>query len=376
MPSYIAKTLQGLEPVLAKELKALGATEVKESSRAVLFDGNQKVLYKANYLCRTALRILKTIKSFDIETQADLYDRVYEVPWEKIFPVDALMTLSATCIDSVFSHTRFASQRVKDAIVDRFRRVLGQRPSIDNEFYTIRVELFMRNNHCELLLDSSGLSLHNRGYRKPHSEAFTEVLASGLLALSGWTPDKNLLVPFCGNGVLAIEAAMQASNIPAGYYRKGYSFQYWNDFDPNLWKEIKDDAIKAIHDPQGEIIAIDSDGLAVEETEARLKKIRLHLDVNLQLADFMQGVLPEGMEDSQGWMLIIRMPKVGSPENFEAEDFYTEVGNVLKRNYTGAQAWVFSTEEDVIKFVGLKPERKHIVWENKTEGRFYAYTIQ
>lgn len=376
MPSYIAKTLQGLEPVLAKELKALGATDVKESSRAVLFEGNQKVLYKANYLCRTALRILKNIKSFDIKTQDDLYDQVYDIPWEKIFPVDALMTLSATCIDSVFTHTRFASQRVKDAIVDRFRRVLGQRPSIDNEYYTIRVELFMRDNHCELMLDASGLSLHNRGYQKPHSNPFTEVLAAGLLGLSGWTPEKNLLVPFCGNGLLAIEAAMQASNMPAGYYRKGYSFQYWNDFDPNLWKEIKDAAIKEIRDPEGEIIAIDEDGLAVEETEARLKRIRLHLDVNLQLVNFMQEQKPEGMESAENWHIIIRMPQVGSPENFESEDFYTEVGNVLKRNYTGAQAWIFSTEEDVIKFVGLKPNRKLIVWENKTEGRFYGYNIQ
>ncbi|MCM1040984.1 MAG: THUMP domain-containing protein [Bacteroides sp.] len=375
MPSYIAKTLQGLEPVLAKELKALGATDVKEANRAVLFEGNQKVLYKANYLCRTALRILRNVKSFDIKTQDDLYDQVYDVPWEKIFPVDALMTLSATCIDSVFSNTRFAAQRIKDAIVDRFRRVFGQRPTVDNEFYTIRVELFMRGNHCELLLDSSGLSLHNRGYQKPHSNSFSEVLASGLLALSGWTPDKNLLVPFCGNGLLAIEAAMQASNMPAGYYRKGYSFQYWNDFDPNLWKEIKDAAIKEICDPQGEIIAIDSDGLAVEETEARLKKIRLHLDVNLQLSDFMQGVKPEGLEDTAGWHIVIRMPKVGSPENFEAEDFYTEVGDVLKRHYTGAQAWIFSTEAEVIKFVGLKPDRKLTVWENKDEGRFYGYKL-
>lgn len=376
MPSYIAKTLQGLEPVLAKELKALGATDVKESSRAVLFDGNQRVLYKANYFCRTALRILKTVKSFDIKTQEDLYNEVYDVPWEKIFPVDALMTLSATCIDSVFTHTRFASQRVKDAIVDRFRRVFGQRPTVDNEYYTIRVELFMRESHCELMLDSSGLSLHNRGYQKPHSNPFTEVLAAGLLGLSGWTPDKNLLVPFCGNGLIAIEAAMQASNMPAGYYRKGYSFQYWNDFDPNLWKEIKDAALKEIRDPEGEIIAIDEDGLAVEETEARLKKIRLHLDVNLQLVNFMQEQKPEGMENTEGWHIIVRMPQIGSPENFESEDFHTRVGNVLKRNYTGAEAWVFSTEEEAIKFVGLKPKRKYTVWENKTEARFYGYDLQ
>lgn len=376
MSSYIAKTLQGLEPVLAKELKRLGATDVKESNRAVLFEGNLKVLYKANYHCRTALRILKTLKSFDIKTQDDLYDQIFDMPWEKIFPVDALMTISATCIDSVFTHTRFVSQRVKDAIVDRFRRVFGQRPSIDNEYYTIRVELFMRKNHCELMLDSSGLSLHNRGYRKPHSEPFTEVLAAGLLDLSGWTPGKNLLIPFCGNGILAIEAAMRASNMPAGYYRKGYSFQYWNDFDPNLWKELKEAAIKEIRDPEGEIVAIDADGLEMEKTEALLKRIRLHLDVDLQLADFMEGQKPEGMESAEGWTVIVRMPRFDSPETFEAEDFYTQAGNVLKRHYVGAQAWVFSTEEDVIKFVGLKPDRKCMVWENKTEARFYGYRIQ
>ena len=166
MSTYIAKTLQGLESVLAEELTRFGATQVEIASRAVLFDGGQDVLYKANYLCRTALRILKIVKTFDIEKQDDLYDEVYSVPWEKLFPVDALLTLSATCIESVFSHTRYASQRVKDAIVDRFRRILGQRPDIDNEYYTIRIEIFMRQNHCELLLDASGLSLHNRGYRK------------------------------------------------------------------------------------------------------------------------------------------------------------------------------------------------------------------
>lgn len=169
---------------------------------------------------------------------------------------------------------------------------------------------------------------------------------------------------------------MRASNMPAGYYRKGYSFQYWNDFDPNLWKELKEAAIKEIRDPEGEIVAIDADGLEMEKTEALLKRIRLHLDVDLQLADFMEGQKPEGMESAGGWTVIIRMPRFDSPGTFEAEDFYTQAGNVLKHHYVGAQAWVFSTEEDVIKFVGLKPDRKCMVWENKTEARFYGYRIQ
>ncbi len=375
MSTYIAKTLQGLESVLAEELTALGATQVETANRAVLFEGGQEVLYKANYLCRTALRILKTVKTFDIEKQDDLYDEVYAVPWEKLFPVDALLTLSATCIESVFSHTRFASQRVKDAIVDRFRRVLGRRPDIDNEYYTIRIEIFMRQNHCELLLDASGLSLHNRGYRKPNSESFNEVLASGLLALSGWKACKNLFLPFCGNGILAVEAAMQASDMPAGYYRKGYSFQYWNDYDPNLWAEIKKDADKALHDPEVEIVTVDADGLAVERAEAFFKQIRLHHDIDLRLFDFMKSEKPQEMEDAGKWQLIIRMPFFGTPENFEAESFYTETGNVLKRQYAGATAWVFGTDVEAIKFVGLKPHVRKTVWETKNEGRFFGYRL-
>ena len=376
MSTYIAKTLQGLESVLAEELTRFGATQVEIASRAVLFDGGQDVLYKANYLCRTALRILKIVKTFDIEKQDDLYDEVYSVPWEKLFPVDALLTLSATCIESVFSHTRYASQRVKDAIVDRFRRILGQRPDIDNEYYTIRIEIFMRQNHCELLLDASGLSLHNRGYRKPNSESFNEVLASGLLALSSWKADKNLFIPFCDNGILAVEAAMQASDMPAGYYRKGYSFQYWNDYDPNLWKEIKEDADKAMHDPEIEIVAADADGLAVERAEAFFKRIRLHHDIDLRLFDFMKSEKPQDMEDAGQWQIIVRMPFFGTPENFEAENFYTETGNVLKRQYTGATVWVFGTDVDAIKFVGLKPHTKKTVWETKTEGRFFGYGLR
>ena len=361
---------------MAEELTRFGATQVEIASRAVLFDGGQDVLYKANYLCRTALRILKIVKTFDIEKQDDLYDEVYSVPWEKLFPVDALLTLSATCIESVFSHTRYASQRVKDAIVDRFRRILGQRPDIDNEYYTIRIEIFMRQNHCELLLDASGLSLHNRGYRKPNSESFNEVLASGLLALSGWKADKNLFIPFCDNGILAVEAAMQASDMPAGYYRKGYSFQYWNDYDPNLWKEIKEDADKAMHDPEIEIVAADADGLAVERAEAFFKRIRLHHDIDLRLFDFMKSEKPQDMEDAGQWQIIVRMPFFGTPENFEAENFYTETGNVLKRQYTGATVWVFGTDVDAIKFVGLKPHTKKTVWETKTEGRFFGYGLR
>lgn len=374
--TYIAKTLQGLEPVLARELTGLGATRVQESNRAVLFEAGDEVLYKANYLCRTALRILKRIKSFEIAKQEDFYDEVYSVAWEKIFPVDALMTLSATCLDSVFTHSRFASQRMKDAIVDRFRRVLGQRPSIDNEYYTIRVELFMRQNHCEILLDASGLSLHNRGYRRPNTDPFNEVMASGLLALSGWTPGQDLFLPFSKDGILAMEAAMQACRMPAGYYRKGYSFQYWNDFDPNLWKQVKEDALKQMEDPEGQIWASDSDGLAVERVESFLKSVRMHHDVDVRLFDFLHSDRMEEMAGSENLTVLVRMPCFGDMQSFEAEDFCTQLGNVLKRQYVGSHAWVYANDTEAIKFVGLKPQAKYDLGEVSRPARFWGFDIR
>ncbi|MDE7101642.1 MAG: hypothetical protein K2O37_02475, partial [Bacteroidales bacterium] len=333
------------------------------------------VLYSINYQCRTALRILKTIKSFDIKTQDDLYDEVLGVAWEKIFPVDALMTLTANCIDSIFTNSRFVAQRVKDAVVDRFRRVLGRRPDVDNEYYTIRIEIFIRQNHCEVLLDASGLSLHNRGYRKPNTDAFNEVLASALLKMSDWKPGGNLLLPMCGDGLLAMEAAMQACAMPAGYFRKGYSFQYWNDYDANLWKEVKRKANEEMHDPEGEIYAFNADRGEVEKVENFLKRVRMHHDVNLEVFDFLKGGKPDFVEDAKDWTAVVRMPFFGEMQTFEAEDFCTQIGNVLKREYTGARAWVYSNDIEAVKFVGLKPKVKHSLSEVGREARFCGYDI-
>lgn len=375
MQDFLAKTLSGLEPVLARELESLGATDIKVSSRAVLFNASQEVLYKANYLCRTALRIMKNIKSFKIAKQEDLYDQIYDVAWEKVFSVDELMTINATCIDSVFTHSRFVSQRVKDAIADRFRRVFGRRPSVDNEYYTIRIELFMRANQCDLLLDASGLSLHNRGYRKPNSDMFNEVMAAGLLMLGNWTGKENLFIPLCGNGVLPVEAAMIASNMPAGYYRKGYSFQYWNDYDPYLWKNIREDGVKAMHDPEAEVIASTPNGMELEMLDQMLRRLRLHHDVETMLFDFFKGEKPEGM-DTEGMKILLTLPSFDAPETFEAESLCTQVGDILKQEYKGAYAWVYTSDVDAIKYVGLKPDAKFDLSEVGKASKFHGFEVR
>lgn len=291
--AFTAKTMQGLEEVLADELRALGAKEVEAKNRAVSFKGNYRLLYNANYWCRTALHILKPVKEFDIRVQDDLYNAVREIPWEKMFSVDALLTIQTQCLDSVYTHSRYASQRVKDAIVDRFRSLFNQRPSIDNEKFQVRIDLLIKNNHCILSLDSSGFSLHRRGYRKDETIApINEVLAAGLIALSGWDTRKTLYDPMCGSGTLAIEAAMMASNLPAAFYRKSFAFQYWNDYDPNLWSLVKQDALKKIKDPDCEIFASDIDPEAIQVATSNLKFAKLHHDVILNCEDFFQTTPP------------------------------------------------------------------------------------
>ena len=376
MATYIAKTLQGLEPVLAQELREIGATDVQESGRAVLFEASQEVLYKANYLCRTALRIMKKLKSFDIERQDDLYEEINALAWEKIIPVDSPMTVSVSCKDSVFSHSRFAAQRIKDAVVDRFRRILSQWPYIDNEYYTIRLELFMRKNHCEFFIDASGLSLHNRGYRKPHTSSFNEVMAAGLLRLSGWTPGKKLLLPFSKNGLLAMEAAMQVRRMPAGYFRKGYSFQYWNDYDPGLWKEVKEEALAGVGDNEGGIWALGETPLSAERMKEAFERVGMEQGMVFRQFDFLENDSIDEFLPLEDAVIIARLPFFGEERWEAADDFCTHVGNVLKQRYTGAQAWLYGYDMDSLKFVGLKPKEKFLLGEVERPARFWGFDMR
>ena len=376
MATYIAKTLQGLEPVLAQELREIGATDVQESGRAVLFEASQEVLYKANYLCRTALRIMKKLKSFDIERQDDLYEEINALAWEKIIPVDSPMTVSVSCKDSVFSHSRFAAQRIKDAVVDRFRRILSQWPYIDNEYYTIRLELFMRKNHCEFFIDASGLSLHNRGYRKPHTSSFNEVMAAGLLRLSGWTPGKKLLLPFSKNGLLAMEAAMQVRRMPAGYFRKGYSFQYWNDYDPGLWKEVKEEALAGVRDNEGGIWALGETPLSAERMKEAFERVGMEQGMVFRQFDFLENDSIDEFLPLEDAVIIARLPFFGEERWEAADDFCTHVGNVLKQRYTGAQAWLYGYDMDSFKFVGLKPKEKFLLGEVERPARFWGFDMR
>lgn len=370
---YIAKTLQGLEPVLEQELHRLGIQETELQNRAVYFEGDQAALYKAIYNSRTALHILRPVAEFDIETQQDLYDYLTrEVAWEKLFAVDAVLAFDTQCFDSVFTHSQFASRRVKDAVVDRFRRQFGQRPWVDGKDYQVRVDVYMKRNHVVVSLDAAGASLHRRGYKAEQGRApVSEVLAAGLVALSGWQPSQDFYDPMCGSGTIVMEAAMMASAIPAGFYRKEYAFQHWNDYDPNLWKAVRKEADAAIGEAEGRIFASDLVRHNVDMVQANLVQARLHHDVQLFQADFFTAEPP-----CETGVLVFNPPYGARLALPEAEDFYRRIGDTLKQRYTGFEAYVLSAHAEALKHLGLRTHKRMTLFNGPLECKYFGYRLR
>jgi putative N6-adenine-specific DNA methylase len=240
----LAKTLYGLENVLAEELIKLGAADVTPANRAVSFKGDNRIMYSANYNLRTAINILKPIENFIANDEDDLYKKVYNIDWQKYFSNNKTFALESTVHSTIFKHSHYASLKTKDAIVDQFRSKTGKRPYIDTENPDFLIHLFISEKKCTISLNSSGEPLFKRGYRLAAGEApLNEVLAAGLLALSGWNPTQNLIDPMCGSGTILIEAAMIANSIPPGIFRKKYGFESWADFDESLFNEISKEEV-------------------------------------------------------------------------------------------------------------------------------------
>ena len=366
-----AKTMKGLEPILAKELADLGATNIEIGNRAVMFEGDQKVMYRANYECRTALAILKPLVDFQIKTQDDLYDKVVSMAWEKLFCVDSKMMVESFCMDSVFTHTKFVSQRTKDAICDHFRRLFHKRPYVDLENADVKIDVYLYRNRCVISLNSSGDSLHRRNYRIQANQApINEVLAAGLIVLSEWDMKTDFYDPMCGSGTLLIEAAMKACNMPAQFYRKKFAFQYWNDFDTMLWKQVQTMAVENISDPECEIFGSDISEESLYIAEQNIKQARLHKDISLRLGDFMKLDKPceKGM--------IVSNPPYGV--RLEVEDLiemYQNIGDKLKKDYQDWIAWFISSDVDAMKRFGLHPSKKIELYNGSLLCKFQKFEL-
>jgi len=369
--NYIAKTISGLEEVLANELTNLGAPDVKIITRAVSFGGDTRMLYEANLWCRTALRILKPLFSFTVKSNDDLYKNIYEYPWETVFTVDHTFSIDSVINESAFTHSHFVSQKVKDAVVDKFRSKYNTRPSVDTENPDIRINIHIYKEGCDVSLDSSGESLHKRGYRVSSGLApLSEVLAAGLIMHTGWKGDTALVDAMCGSGTILIEAALIAQNIAPGSFRKSFSFMKWKDFDLELWEKIKLEAIEKQKPINCRISGSDMEARAIRNTRGNVIAAGMQKVIGLQVATFDEFSPPE-----EGGILIINPPYGERMEQTDIISFYKTIGDALKKNYNGYDAWIISSDLNAMKFIGLKPSRKIPVFNGQLECRFMKFGI-
>ena len=367
---FVAKTYAGMEEILKEELTALGATNCQIGTRAVEFEGDMAMMYRANYFCRYALRILWQVHEFTFRDNKQFYEQIFKFPAERLMDADNTLAFSVTMSSSMFRTPLFAAQLAKDAVCDRFRDKFDQRPSVDKESPDVQFHLHIYNNHAALFLDSSGESLHKRGYRvSTHPAQISEVVAAAMVKLSGWHGECDLIDPMCGSGTILIEAAMQALNIPAGFFREHYGFERWKNFDRRLWQRVTDEA--DIHDDvpvnfYGSDISARFLGMA----EANVKAARL--------SDFIR-LFRKAMRDTQPKRtpatLIFNPPYGERLDMEEIDEFYKEIGDTLKQNYAGCTAFLISSNIQAIKRIGLHPSQKTTLFNGALECKFLRYDL-
>mgnify|MGYP001777849498 FL=1 len=366
----IAKTFQGLEEVLASELIAMGADDVQLGRRMVSFRGDKELLYRANFGLRTALRILKPIKHFSAVDPDAVYEEVKALPWENYLSPDKTFAVDATVFSEEFRHSKFVAYRVKDAVADYFREKTGKRPGVSVTKPDVQLNIHIAGTDCTLSLDSSGESLHRRGYRQETLEApLNEVLAAGMILLAGWKGECDLIDPMCGSGTIPIEAALIARNIAPGVFRQSYAFEQWPDFDPDLFERIYNDDSQE-RPFEHKIYGYDNSIKANAVAQRNVKAAGVSRDVVLKVQPFQQ------FEQPQEKSIIITNPPYG--ERISSSDLlglYQMIGERLKHAFTGNTAWVLSYRDECFDQIGLKASQRIPLMNGGLECEFRKYEI-
>jgi putative N6-adenine-specific DNA methylase len=370
----IAKTIFGLEEVLMHELGKLGARNIEKHNRAVSFTGDKGLIYKCNLHLRTALRILVPILSFETNDENELYDKVKEIDWEQYMGVDDTLAIDTVLNTTLFTHSQYVSQKTKDAIADRFREKYYKRPSVDLDKPTIRIHLHIYNNICSIALDSSSESLHKRGYRdKTNLAPINEVLAAGLVLLSGWDKRSNFIDPMCGSGTILIEAALIAANIPPGYYKEDFGFMRWQRFlpyDEQLWTAIFDAALERIQQETPMIIGGELSHNVARKAKENIKRAKVEDIVTIREGDMLNFEAPPGYGT-----VVINPPYGERMDKDNINELYKSMGDTFKKNFTGYDCWIISSNAEALKNVGLRPSRKIAVYNGQLECRFMKYQM-
>ena len=368
----VAKTLFGLEEILALELKTLGAQSVKIGVRNVQFVGDTGFMYKANLCLRTALRILKPIHRRNILEINEVYQAMYGIQWEDIMSENSTFAIRATVMTSNPKNSMYVAQKAKDGLVDRFFNHVGSRPNVDKDFPDFSIHLYVTNKIVEISLDSSGASLHQRGYRSATNIApINEVLAAGILMLSGWRGDSDFLDPMCGSGTLLIEAAMIACNIPPNLNRKEFAFQKWSDWDNNLFEKIEESALNKARTFSYNITGYDKAPSAIRKAAQNISNANLEDFIKIEREDFFRT---EKL-DSEKSLHILFNPPYGERIPIDVDVFYRRIGDKLKQSYSGSQAWFITANMEALKFVGLRPSRRIKLFNGKLESKLVKYDL-
>ncbi|MDD4605209.1 MAG: THUMP domain-containing protein [Dysgonamonadaceae bacterium] len=367
----VAKTMAELEDVLAEELIELGANDVETGIRMVSFTGNNALLYKANLHCRTALRILKPIHTFVANNADEVYEEIKRIDWEQYLTLDKTFSIDAVVFSHIFRHSKFVSYRVKDGIVDYFSERYEKRPSVSVTNPDLMFNIHIAHNKCTLSLDSSGESLHKRGYRIAQTDApLNEVLAAGMILKSGWRGESTFIDPMCGSGTLLIEAAMIALNIPPGIHRDSFAFEKWNDFDKDLFSEIyNDDSGAKTFDYK--IIGTDISGQAISIAEKNVKNAGLKNQITLEIKPFQQYTkAPE-----PAGILMTNPPYGERIRVDDIEALYNMIGERLKHVFAGYDAYVLSFKKENFDNIGLKPAERFFLFNGPLECEMRKYEI-
>ena len=349
----IAKTLEGLEEVLAQELIELGANNVEKGRRMVSFTGDKRMMYLANFSLRTAIRILKPLSHFTATNPDEVYEQVKRIPWERYLSTQQTFAVDEVVFSNEFRHSKFVAYRVKDAIADYFMERDGKRPSVRVTGPDVLINIHIAETSCTLSLDASGESLHRRGYRQATLEApLNEVLAAGIILMSGWRGECDFIDPMCGSGTLPIEAALIARNIAPGVFRQGYAFEKWPDFDKELFEEIYNDDQNE-REFNHHIYGYDNNPRAIEVAIRNVKAAGLSRNITLKQQPF------QAFEQPKEKSILITNPPYG--ERISSPDLlglYQMIGERLKHAFTGGSAWILSYRDECFDQIGLKPTQK------------------
>ena len=367
----VAKTFFGFEDILENELKQLGAQAVEKGNRVVYFKGDKGFMYKANLCLRTALKILVPIHHCRVNSEHDLYQAAYDYPWEKHFTAQETFAIDSVVFGETFTHSLYVSQKVKDAIADSFRAKTGQRPSVNLKYPDVRINVHIDRDQCTFSLDSSGASLHHRGYRTATNIApLNEVLAAGLILLSGWDQRTDFLDPMCGSGTIPIEAAMMSCKIPANINRKEFAFEKWADWDEDLYLTIEESQLNKIQGLAGTISGFDKAPSAVAKAKDNVRNANLEDFISIDKDNFFFS-----QKEQEGPLHLLTNPPYGERLEGDINGLYSSFGDTLKQHYTNTQAWMITSNLEAMKHVGLRPSRKIKLFNGKLESRLLHYNI-